>query len=211
MFPLPKPSLVVSKKWHGVILTKAPFEGCTVVWAGTVLETKMTKACMTPSHTFILRNGKYFQYAFNDKNGFKEIPENWYSKCFQNISDIPQENIVTVNINGTYSEVPFLPKVLFDRKTGTKRRKKTHSVVHSVTYPTWKHQRGQSVHLEVAKQLKEIFDKADNGEVELMDPFQGYKNIVELHQSKTGRQAFKIVAGFVYHQCRDNLGYPVNL
>lgn len=211
MFSLPKPTLAAAKKWQGVILTKEPFEGFAVVWAGLLLDAKMTKSCMTPKHTFILRNGEYFKYAYCDKDGFKEIPEKWYSKCFQNISDIPQENMVTININGVYTEVPFLPRVLFERKTTTKRRKKTHNIVHNVTYPTWKHQKGKSVHLQVAKEFKELFDKADNGEVELMDPFEGYKSIQDLNQSKTGRQAFRIVAGFVYHQCRDNLGYPVSL
>ena len=211
MFPLPKPTLTASKKWQGVILTKEPFEGFAVVWPGTVHKSKMTKTLMLPQHTFILRNGDFFKYAFCDKDGFKEIPEKWYSKCFQNLTDIPQENMVTVNINGVYTEVPFLPTVLFERKTSTKRRKKTHSIIHQVTYPTWKHQKGKSIQFQVAREFKEIFQKADNGEIELMDPFQGYNNMQELNQSKTGRQACRIVAGFVYHQCRDNLGYPVTL
>lgn len=211
MFPLPKPSVAAAKKWQGIILTKPPFEGFAVVWAGAVVESKMTKTAMAPKHTFILRNSEYFKYAFCDKDGFKEIPEKWYSKCFQNISDIPQDNMVTVNMNGVYTEVPFLPTVLFERKTSTKRRKKTHNIIHNVTFPTWKHKKSKSIQLLVAKEFKEIFDRADNGEVELMDPFASYKNMHELNQSKTGRQAFRIVAGFVYHQCRDNLGYPVTL
>lgn len=211
MFPLPKPSLALSKKWQGVILTKAPFEGFTVLWPGLTLESKMTKTCMGPTYAFVLRSGEYFKYAYCDKDGFKEIPEKWYSKCFQNITEIPQENMVTINTNGVYIEVPFLPSVLFDRKTSTKRRKKTHNIIHTVTYPMWKHQKGKTIHLQVANEFKQIFDKADNGEVELMDPFEGYKNMHGLNQSKTGRQAFRIVAGFVYHQCRDNLGYPVTL
>ncbi len=211
MFPLPKANLTTCRKWQGVRLTKPPFEGFAVVWPGSVLDSKMTKTHMGPEYVFILRNGDYFQYAYSDKEGFKEIPEKWYSKCFQNITDIPQENIITININGVYTEVPFLPNSLFERKTSTKRRKKTHNIIHTVTYPTWKHQKGETIHLQVAKKFKETFDKADNGEMELMDPFEGYKSIEELNQSKSGRQAFRIVAGFVYHQCRENLGYPLVL
>lgn len=211
MFSLPKPDISISKKWQGVILTKDPFQGFAVVWPAKILETKMTKTVMAPAYTFILRNGEYFKYAYCDKNGFKEMPEKWYSKCFQNYTDIPQENMVTVNVNGVYVEVPFLPNSLFERKTTTKRRKKTHTIVHNVVYPTWKHQKGKTIHFQVAKHFKELFDRADNGEVELMDPFQGYKSMEELNNSKTGRQSFRIVAGFVYHQCRDNLGYPLTL
>ena len=138
MFPLPKPSLALSKKWQGIILTKQPFEGFTVVWPALTLESKMTKSCMGPEYTFILRNGEYFKYAYSDKDGMKEIPEKWYSKCFQNITEIPQENMITININGVYIEVPFLPTTLFERKSSTKRRKKTHNIIHTVTYPTKK-------------------------------------------------------------------------
>ena len=211
MFPLPKPSVDDIERWQGNILTKDPFRGFSVVWPGKIVETKMTKMSMKPKHTFILRNGQVFMYAYCDKDGFQELPEKWYSKCFQNLTDIPQDNMVAINLNGTYTEVPFLPNTLFERKTSTKRRKKTHTIVHNVVYPTWKHQKSKSIHFQVAKQFKELFDRADDGEVELMDPFQGYSSLEEIRNSKTGRQALRIVAGFVYHQCRDNLGYPVRL
>ena len=211
MFPLPKPSITAQKKWQGVILTKAPFEGFSVVWPGKAVKSKMTKSSFEPNHAFILKSGEFFKYVFYDEDGFNEIPEKWYSKCFKNLSEIPQENLITVNINGVYTEVPFLPQVLFERKKTTKRRKKTHNIIHNKTYPTWKHQKGKTIQFLVAQQFKKLFDKADNGEVELMDPFKGYQNMEDLNQSKTGRQAFRIVAGFVYHQCRDNLGYPVTL
>lgn len=211
MFSLPKPKAEDIKKWQGSILTKQPFHGYTVVWPGQGVETKMTKMMMKPKHAFILKNGDVFVYAYCDKDGFQEIPDKWYAKCFQNLGDIPQENMITVNLNGTFTEVPYLPTTLFERKTSTKRRKKTHTIVHNVVYPTWKHQKGESIHLQVAKQFKDLFDRADNGELELMDPFLGYKSLDELQKSKSGRQALRIVAGFVYHQCRDNLGYPVTL
>lgn len=211
MFPLPKPSLDNLKKWQGCVLTKKKFEGFAVVWPAETFEAKMTKAVLQPSHVFILRSGDDFEYAYCDKDGFQGLPEKWYSKCFQNLSDVPQDNLVTINLNGVFTEVPFLPDSLFQRKTSTKRRKKTHSIVHNVVYPTWKHQKGKNVHFQVAKQFKDLFDRADNGEVELMDPFQGYSSVEEVKKSKSGRQALRIVAGFIYHQCRDNLGYPVPL
>lgn len=211
MFPLPKPRANDIEKWQGNILTKVPFQGHVVVWPGQVIDAKMTKMVMKPKHVFILRNGDVFVYAYHDKDGFQELPEKWYSKCFLHLADIPQENVITVNLNGTFTEVPYLPTPLFERKTSTKRRKKTHTIVHNVVYPTWKHQKGQSIHLQVAKQFKDLFDRADNGELELMDPFMGYESLEELKKSKSGRQALRTVAGFVYHQCRDNLGYPVTL
>lgn len=211
MFPLPKPSVESLKKWQGCVLTKEPFKGFVVVWPAEVHEGKMTKAAMHPGLVFILRNGDMFTYAYFDCDGFQEVPEKWYAKCFQNLANIPQENLITVSLNGVFTEVPFLPTVLFQRKTSTKRRKKTHNIVHNVVYPTWKHQKGKSVHFQVAKQFKELFDRADNGEVELMDPFQGYTCLEEVKKSKSGRQALRTVAGFIYHQCRDNLGYPVSL
>lgn len=211
MFTLPKPDTDVLEKWQGIILTQDPFRGFAVVWPGKAVDTKLSKSTLHSGHTFILRNGDLFKYAYCDQNGFNEMPEKWYSKSFQNFTDVPQENMVTVNLNGVFTEVPFLPQVLFDRKKSTKRRKKTHKIVHNIVYPMWKHQEGKTIQFQVAKQFKDLFDRADNGEVELMDPFAGYSTMEELNNSKTGRQAFRTVAGFVYHQCRDNLGYPLTL
>ena len=211
MFPLPRPGVENCKKWHGSLVESDPFVGYSVVWPALCISTKMSKSSLEPKYIFILRQGNIFKYAYHDKDGFKEIPEKWYSKCFVNITEVPQENIMTINLYGVFTEVPFLPDNLFKRKISTKRRKKTHHIVHDVVFPTWKHQEGKSIHFKVAKNFKEIFDKADSGEIELMDPFAGYSSIEEINNSKTGRQAFRTVAGFIYHQCRDNLGYPVEL
>lgn len=185
--------------------------GFSVAWCGEPFDGTVTKGNIKPENVFILRQGNYFKYAVHDSTGFKEIPEKWYSKCFLKVSEIPSENIVTVCVHGSFVDLPFLPHSLFNRRLSAKRRKKVHKVDYTAVYPTWEHQRGASIHFKVAKSFKEIFDKADANEITLQDPFEGYENMEEIKATKTGRLAFKTVAGFVYYHCRDNLGYPLNL
>lgn len=178
-----------------------------VVYPAESSTEKVTKALMKPKLTFILKHGDTYKYAYND-GFFKEIPEKWYGKSFLRIEDVPNENLVTIQLNGKFIEVPFLPTVLYLRKTSTKRRKKTHKIINNV-YPTWRNASGKTIHFKVAEHFKDIFEKADAQELTLQDPFAGYSSLEEINASQTGRLAFKTVAGFVYYHCRNNLGYPV--
>ena len=178
-----------------------------MVYSAEASSEKISKSSMTPRNTFILKHGGTFKYAYYD-GFFKEIPERWYGKAFLRVNDVPSENLVTIQLGGKFIEVPFLPEVLYLRKSSTKRRKKTHKITTKV-YPTWKNTTEKTIHFKVAEHFKEIFDKADSHEVSLQDPFAGYASLEELQASQTGRQAFKTVAGFVYYHCRDNLGYPL--
>lgn len=211
MFSLPEASAATLKKWQGMVIEGHKLSGFSVAWCGEPYEGTITKSSLKPENVFILRQGDFFKYAIHDSNGFKEIPEKWYSKCFLKVSDLPSENIVTVCVNGSYVDLPFLPHSLFNRKTSAKRRKKAHNVDHSVVYPTWRHQKGKNIHFKVARAFRDVFDKADANELSLQDPFEGYDSLEDLQATKTGRAAFKTVAGFVYYHCRDNLGYPLNL
>ena len=116
MFPLPRPDVENCKKWQGALVEHEPFVGYSVVWPALCINTKMSKSSLEPKYTFILRQGNIFKYAYHDKDGFKEIPEKWYSKCFVNITEVPQENLMTINLYGVFTEVPFLPDNLFQRK-----------------------------------------------------------------------------------------------
>jgi len=208
MFPLPTPKKKTIHKWQGThISRKGSLEGFVVVYPALEVTNKMTKAQMKPLHTFVLKHGHRYKYAYND-GFFKEIPEKWYGKAFLRIEDVPNENIVTIKLNDKFIEVPFLPEVIYQRKTSTKRRKKNHKIVNNI-YPTWRNQTGKSVHFKVANHFKEIFDQADANEITLQDPFAGYSSVEDIHASQTGRLAFKTVAGFIYYHCRDNLGYSI--
>ena len=208
MFALPNPKRKSITRWQGTHITrKGALEGFIVVYPAEVYGEKMTKTFMKPKHTFILKHGDVFKYAYND-GFFKEIPDKWYGKAFLRVDDVPSENLVTIQLNSKFIEVPFLPEVLYLRKSSTKRRKKTHKIINNV-YPTWRNTSGKSIHFKVAEHFKEIFNKADAQELTLQDPFAGYSNLEDLQSSQTGRLAFKTVAGFVYYHCRDNLGYPI--
>ena len=115
MFPLPKSKKKNIKKWQGIQVTrKGTLEGFTVVYPGEESDCKITKCLMKAKYTFILKHGHTFKYAYND-GFFKEIPEKWYGKAFGRFEDVPNENLVTIQLGGKFVEVPFLPDILYKR------------------------------------------------------------------------------------------------
>ncbi len=212
MFPLPEAPDEVKKKWQGVHLKGLDqLTGFHIVWCGTPANGWLTRHSVKPEHVFVLKRGDQFKYAVHDDGGFQELQEKWYTKCFGRIETIPSKNLITINVGGVYIDLPFLPQSLYNRKMSTKKRKKKHRIAHATTYPTWKHVEGDTIHLKVASEFKDLFDRADAGEITLQDPFEGYMSMEELKKSKTGKMAFRTVAGFVYYHCRDNLGYPIDI
>ena len=212
MFPLPQAPADIIHKWQGTRLKGVDqLTGYVIVWCGVPFRGKLTRDSVKPEHVFVLKQGDQFKYALHDDNGFFELYEKWYSKCFGRVENIPTNNTITMCIGGSYIDLPFLPPPLFNRRVSTKRRKKSHRIDYKNVYPTWKHVQGEGVHFEVAKQFRDIFNRADAGEITLRDPFEGYASMDEIKRSKTGKLAFQTVAGFVYYHCRDNLGYPINL
>ena len=208
MFLLPTASDEILNTWPGQRLQGwGALSGYTIVWCGEP-DDNINRTTLEPKHVFILRHGDNFKYAYHDKDGFKELPDKWYGKCFGGVSEVPETNLVTVLVRGVYVELPFLPQRMYDRKISTKRRKKTHTILFDRVYPMWRHVKGDSVHFKIAREFKDIFDRADANEVSLADPFQGYSSLDDVLQSKTGKLAFLTVAGFVYYHCRDHLGYP---
>lgn len=209
MFLLPLASDTVLDRWQGQRLQGwGILTGYTIVWCGEPGDT-ITRSSLEPKHVFILKRGDSFKYAYHDSEGFKELPDKWYGKCFGGVTEVPDTNLVTLLVRGVYVELPFLPQRMYDRKISAKRRKKTHTVLFDKVYPMWRHVRGDKIHFKVAREFKTIFERADANEVTLADPFEGYNSMEEIFNSKTGKLAFLTVAGFVYYHCRDHLGYPV--
>ena len=142
------------------------------------------------------QEGDQFKYAYHDAAGSASCLKSG-TQGFTRIDSIPSDNQITMCVGGTYVDLPYLPTSLFNRKMSTKK-KKTHRVSLSNVYLTWKHQRGQGVHFEVAKEFKSIFDRADAGEIILQDPSR-YTSMEDVQRSKTGKTALRTVAGFVYY------------
>lgn len=212
MFPLPQAPEEIIEKWQGTQLKGLDhLTGFNVVWCGVPVNFTLTRNTVKPKHVFVLKKGDQFKYAVHDNSGFKELQEKWYTKCFARVDTVPLNNTITMCVGGTYIDMPFLPPSLYNRKISTKKRKKTHRIAHNTVYPTWKHVEGDTVHFKVAREFKKLFDRADAGDVTLQDPFEGYTSIEDIQRSKTGKLAFKTVAGFIYYHCRENLGYPIIL
>ena len=79
-----------------------------------------------------------------------------------------------------------------------------------ILFPTWKHVTKHKETIDVAEGFGELFSRADANEIELTDPFSGYSSVADIKRNKTGNVVYMAIAGFVYHHCRENLGYPTN-
>jgi hypothetical protein len=212
MFSLPQADDATIEQWQGVKLKGLEnLTDFTIVWCGVPSTLRLHRNNVKAEHVFVLKKKDQFKYAYHDTAGFNELPEKWYTRCFTKVDHIPSDNQITVCVKNTYIDLPYLPISLFNRKMSSKKRKKTHRVCMSNVYPSWKHQQGEGVHFEIAKEFKEIFDRADAGEIILQDPFEGYDSMEAVQRSKTGKTALRTVAGFVYYHCRDHLGYPVTI
>ena len=208
MYTLPEASAVSIEKWQGTVLQEYP--DFTVVWCGEPYDKVLNKNSIKPKHVFILKNQQNFKWIYMDKRGTAEIPAKWYAKCFEKLDFNPSENTATLKVQNTYIDLPLYPSCLYTKLYSSKKRKRFCEIQSDITFPTWKHVERNKETIDVAEALGELFSKADANEIELKDPFSGYTSISEIQKNKTGNLMYLAIAGFVYHHCRENLGYPIS-
>ena len=142
-----------------------------------------------------------------DKNGFFEVPEKWYVKCFLKLNFKPSENTTTMKVRNAFVELPYYPTSYFRKMFASKKRKRFAQVKANLMFPTWRHVTESGDHLKVAKSFHDLFKRADANEIQLNDPFEGYKSLEDILKNKAGKMAYMTIACFIYYHCRDNLGY----
>lgn len=211
MFTLPTACDDTLTEYQGKVLQGySGFENFTIVWCGEPFTGTMTKGTMSPKHVFVLRKKKQYKWVYQDDGGFFEILEKWYSKSFLKLNFTPSENNTTMKVKNAFVELPYYPPSYFSKLFASKKRKRYAQIQTDVMFPTWQHLKNNTRKVEVAKSFKDMFSRADAHEIQLKDPFEGYDNLHDIMKNKTGKVAYMTIAGFVYHHCRDNLGYPIS-
>jgi hypothetical protein len=209
MYTLPTASAKSAKKWEGDSVEGFPdFE---IVWCGEDSTKVLRKNTIAPKNVFILSRDGMYKWLYIDANGASEIPHAWYTHCFNKMHVKPTHNGATVKINGTGVHLPLYPNPYYSKLFPVKKRKRAVKIQSGILFPTWEHSKHVTGVIDVACQFKELFSSADLGEITLPDPFNGYSSVSAILENKAGKQAYMAIAGFVYHHCRDNLGYPINL
>lgn len=213
MFTLPYANDALIKKWfQKSIVGYDDFANFKIVWCGTPATLILTKSNIQPEHVFIVCNKKQkYKWLYHDEKGFSEIPDKWYSKCFLSLEHTPKQNKTKVVVNKKEISLPYYPESYYKKLFTNKKRKRISSTTNNVMFPTWKNIVTPKKSLDIAQSLKILYDKADTGEIILEDPFEGYSSVDDLMKNKIGHTAYMTIASFVYHHCRENLGYPINL
>tara|TARA_B100001093_G_scaffold59753_2_gene50464 strand:+ start:10949 stop:11590 length:642 start_codon:yes stop_codon:yes gene_type:complete len=209
MYPLPVTSKSNFKKWAGVVIQKGAFEGYTVLWAGTAISKRVGL-----HNIHILQKDSAYVYATRRGDAFQALTAKHMHKLFSKYSleDIPPCNKCVQPVFNCLVEVPFLPVEMYDKlqNAPTLKRKRPQSVVDfEIPYPTWRCniERPTFKH-QIAGSFGKLFEDADTlDEFHIPDPFAEFHSLSTLLQSEEGKIRYNIVAGFIYHYCRENLGY----
>jgi hypothetical protein len=214
MFTLPYASKDIIQTWFQKnIIGYDNFANFKIIWCGTPANTLLHKNNIKPEHVFIISNKKNkYKWVYHDKKGFSEIPDKWYSKCFLPLENSPKQNKTSVLILKKEITLPYYPDFYYRKLYANKKRKRiTNTTTNNIIFPTWKNIVQPKKSLNIAQSLKSLFDKADAGEIILDDPLEGYNCIDDLLKNKVGHTVYMNIASFVYHHCRENLGYPIHL
>jgi len=209
MYPLPTTSKTNYKKWGGLLIRRGHFEGYSVLWAGTAVSKRIGL-----HNVHILKNGERYIYATRRGDKFQELGNKYATKFFGKFSldDVPEDNRCIQSVHNVLVEVPFLPDTMYAAlKTQPDRKRKRTSVEvdFDTPYPTWRNNvpRPTMKH-QIAGSFGTLFADADAKQhFSIPDPFAEFMSVDAVLSSAEGTHRYNIIAGFIYHYCRANLGY----
>ena len=209
MYPLPVTSKSNFKKWAGVVIQKGTLEGFTVLWAGTAVSKRVGL-----HNIHILQKDSEYVYATRRGDAFQVLTPKYIHKLFgkYTLDDVPPCNKCVQPVFDCLVEVPFLPSEQYEKLQNTtshKRKRHQSDVDFEIPYPTWRCnvERPTFKH-QIAASFGKLFEDADTLEdFHILDPFAEFHSLKTLLQTEEGKIRYNIVAGFIYHYCRENLGY----
>lgn len=209
MYPLPVTTKSNFKKWAGILITKGAFEGYSVLWAGTAISKRVGL-----HNVHILQRGTEYVYATRRGDAFQVLGDKYTHKFFGKLTlnDIPPHNKCIQPVHGNLVEVPFVPEAVHQKLQSAPvlKRKRPQTIVDfDIPYPTWRNNPPRpTVKHQITGSFGKLFEDADTlDEFHIPDPFAEFISLDTLLNSEEGTMRYHIVAGFIYHYCRDNLGY----
>jgi len=209
MYPLPCASKTHFHQWSGKIIQKGALEGYTVVWVGTPSSKRISI-----HNIHILQKDNTYMYATRKGTTFLRLCNKYVDKFFNKytLNDIPPGNRCVQCMYDTLVDVPFVPDAVYRalQKKPKENLKRPRSMVDfDIPYPTWRNNPPRpSIKHQITGSFGKMFHDADTLEnYHIPDPFAEFLSMNALLESEEGRMRYNIVAGFIFHYCRDNLGY----
>lgn len=181
--------------------------------------TTMLKQKLKPQHIFITRNsnGQFFHRVLSDDGRFHLLPKRLYAMCYPSVSyaSVPEGNRVKVKLSQrTTIVLPYIPDSFYEAKkrasqrtsSRPKRQRETKTEESAtVAYRGWNPpeppemmtKKDMMAHIRTAVEL------AEASEMDIPPPFTG-----DLDTNKEAAPEFATIVKFVYHYCREELGFP---
>ena len=207
MYPLPVTSKANYKKWGGVLIRKGNFEGYSVLWAGFAVSKRVGL-----HNVHILKCGNVHVYATRRGDAFQALETKYKTKFFGKYTEIPENNRCIQSVHGCLVEVPFIPDDMWKALCTMPEPRNSRTLMEvdfDTPYPTWRNTSTRpSMKHQIAGSFGALFQEADQkSNFDIPDPFAEFLSVENLLSTEEGRIRYNIVAGFIYHYCRENLGY----
>lgn len=232
-FSLPFSDQEQYSKFYLTTIKKGALASYKIVWVGTPLsyrfKSETMKDKLTPSNIFIVKKKDKFEYCVIDnRNNCFKLPKKFYTLAFPNISlnSVPKDNKIDVQITESSKQtLPYIPNSFLEMKrlkTTRKRRRLTYVETPPETttaeiqfkvsrIPSWhvlqlSENKDLLLKRQIVEKLRALIKQTDESTMVLNDPFESLHSIEELSNSNEFLQKFKIIASFISHYCRAELG-----
>lgn len=209
MYPLPYTSRAQFQRWSGKTVERGALSGYTVIWVGTPCSKRVSV-----HNVHILQKEGSFMYATRKGETFLRLCNKNVEKFFgkYTLNDIPPGNRCVQCIYDTLVDVPFVPDSVYvslQSKPRESLKRPRSAVDFEIPYPTWRNNPERpGLKRQISGSFGKMFRDADTlDNYHIPDPFAEFLSLGTLLESEEGRMRYNVVAGFIYHYCRDNLGY----
>ena len=221
-FPLPALTQERFTKYFNTPINDRSDE--VIVYPGEQLKccstrTAVLKKELKPEHIFITKNSKghFFHRVLGDDGRFQLLPKRLYAMCYPQVSfaSVPEGNRVRVKLSQrTTIVLPYIPDSFYEQKRRASQRtcsrpKRTREVEPqdsaTVAYRGWNPPQPEEMmsKKDMMAHLRTAIEMAESSGTDIPPPFTG-----DLDTNKDAAPQFATIAKFVYHYCREELGFP---
>jgi hypothetical protein len=205
MYTLPHPPPPLVAQWFNHSIKQGTFKGYTVKWVGTPITSAIDP--LLKEHVFILQRRHSFIYTTLHNEKFTKLPQQLHLKLFAPTIPYATHNRTHVLVAGVQVNLPLVPDDLY-RTT----KKKT------VLFPTWRNATcaftlPHPALTHLAPLLTKALQQADRDADRNSPPHNPFASLTtqelcqELQQDTTLQHTLDIITAFIYHYCRDTLGF----
>ena len=220
-FPLPPLTQESFTKWFRVPISERSDE--IIVYPGEQLKcstrTNVLKKELSPKHIFITKNSKgvFFHRVLGDDGRFSLLPKRLFALCYPQVSftSVPEGNRVRVRLSQRTSiTLPYIPDSFYEQKrrasqrTASRPKRSREPVVEETVveaYRGWNPPEPEDMMKKkvMMANIRSAIEMAESSDTDIPPPFTG-----DLDSNKDASTQFATIVKFVYHYCREELGFP---